>query len=248
MRFFRLNADRNGTDSIQAYIDAEKIIDLPCPTFDDFDKHRIALQKDIQPGDIVCLDTITTMLETTRDDRVLGNKIDEPLWEVSKVNKFFGDKEYLNTYKMAGGLTMRALHNLRARGAQIIVIAHETEVQDAMAGMKMAGPAMNPAMVDTLIGASSDVFRLVSLTAPITNAEGAVIYPVDTRILYLRRTDAFTAKFQVARERSAQIPRGIPDPTMGKLYDILGKRPAFVTIYGHPGSGKTSLTATATDI
>lgn len=247
MNIYRMNADENGTDSIQAYINDGRVTDLECPTFEAFDQHRVELQRKIVPGDIIILDTITRMLETTRTDRQLGNEIDAPLWEPVKVNKYFGDKEYLAVYNMAAQLTMRALHNLRARGAQIIVIAHESEVKDPMAGMKMAGPNVNPAMVDNLIGASSDVFRLVNLTTPLRNDTGEVVLPADTRVLYLRRTDDMTAKFQVARELSAGIPKAIVDPTMQKLYETLGKRPAFLTVYGHPGAGKSTFACTAAD-
>lgn len=247
-KFYRLDADLNGTDSIAPYITTGKVINLDCSTFEQFDKHRVELQKHITPGDIVCLDTMSTMLTTTRADRQVGNKIDEPLWEVNKINKYFGDKEYLAVYNMATQLTIRALKNLRARGAQIICLCHEDEVMDAMAGMKMAGPQVNPAMVGELIAASSDVFRLVNLIAPIMNTDGTTKVPAGERILYLRRTDAYTAKFHVARERSAEIPNGIVNPTLEKLWGVLGKHSSWLTIYGHPGAGKTSLAATATDV
>lgn len=251
--FYRLDADLNGTDSIAPYIKSAtnpngKITNLACSTFEEFDKHRVELQKSIVPGDIICLDTMSTMLTTTRADRQVGNKIDEPLWEPNKIKKYFGDKEYLAVYNMATQLTIRALKNLRARGAQIICLCHEDEVMDAMAGMKMAGPQVNPAMVGELVAASSDVFRLVNLTAPILNPDGSTKVPTGERILYLRRTDAYTAKFHVARERSEKIPSGIINPTIAKLCEVLGKQPSWLTIYGHPGAGKTSLAATATDV
>lgn len=247
--FYRMDADQNGTDSIEPYIASGRVINLDCPTFEHFDKHRVELQKKIQPGDIVCLDTLSTMLTTTRADRQLGNKIDEPLWEIGKVNKYFGDKEYLAVYNMATQLTIRALKNLRARGAQIIVLCHEDEMMDPMASMKMAGPQVNPAMVGELIAASSDVFRLVNLTEPRKDpATGAIVVPAETRVLYLRRTDSYTAKFHVARERSMEIPKAIIDPTLQELWTKLGKESSWLTIYGHPGSGKTTLAATATDV
>lgn len=237
----------NGTDSIQSYIDSGAVVNLECPTFTEFDKHRLSLQQTVKPGDFVCLDTVTKMLSTTRADRQVGSNPGEPLWDPAKVNKYFGDKEYLAVYNMATQLVMRALLNLRARGAKIIVLAHEDEVTDAMAGMKMAGPQVNPAMVGELIASSSDVFRLVALTNPVVNEAGKVVFPADTRVLYLRRSDSYTAKFHVARDRSDKIPKALPNPTLPALWDTLGKVSSFLTVYAHPGAGKTTLMATATD-
>ena len=246
-RFYRLDVDLNGTDSIQSYIDSGKVINLECPTFDDFDKHRMMLMPKIEPGDTVMLDTVSKMLSTIRTDRVVGTKINEPLNDPKIINRFFGDKEYLAIYNYAAQLTMRALNNFRARGARVIVLAHEDEVNDQITGMKSQGPMVNPAMVGELIASSSDVFRLVSLTEPVVDAEGKTVFARDTRVLYLRRSDSFQAKFHVERSRSESIPKALPDPTLPKLWTLLGKQSSWLTVYGHPGAGKTSLGCTATD-
>lgn len=246
-RVWRLDADMNGTKSIQPYIDAGTLINLECPTFSEFDAHRLALQKEVQRGDFVILDTVSTMLSTTRSDRQLGSNSAEPLWEPKKIDRYFGDKEYLAVYNMAGQLVLRGLKNLRARGANIIAICHEDDVKDAIAGMTMSGPKLNPAMVNELTAASSDVFRLVTLTNDRVDSNGTLLWPADTRVLYLRRSEDFTAKFHVPREFSAKIPRAIPNPTMPKLWKVLHGIPEFLTIYGFPGTGKTSLAATVLD-
>jgi hypothetical protein len=246
-KFYRLDADMNGTDSIQDYIDDGRIINLPCATFADFDRHRQDLMRTLEPGDNVMLDTASALLTTTRIDRMLGNRNEDALWDPSKINKFFGDKEYLAVYNMATSLVMRGINNFRARGAHVIVLTHEDEVRDAMAGLKMAGPQGNPAFVEALIASSSDVFRLVSLTDPVVDEKGNTIFARETRVLYLRRTESATAKFHVSRELSEKIPKALPDPTLPKLWKVLGKQSSVLTIYGHPGAGKTSLGATASD-
>jgi len=246
-KFYRLNADMNGTDSIQNYIDSGQIIDLVCDSAETLDKHRLFLQSTVEKGDFVMMDTISTMLDTIRESRALGTNPAEPLWDPKKIDKYFGDKEYLSSYKMAGGVAMRVLHNLAERGAHVICLAHESEVKDPMAQMKIIGPDVNPAMVDTLIGASSDVFRLQALTQPMYAADGTIAYDVDTRILWLRRQASFTAKFGVKREIADKLPKGLPNPTMIDLFRLLDKVPKFMTIYGHPGAGKTSLGASAAD-
>ncbi|MDE2097401.1 MAG: hypothetical protein KGL39_09170 [Patescibacteria group bacterium] len=242
---YRLDADTNGTLSIQQAIDQEQMVNLPCSTFEQLDRHRLWLQQNISPGDWVILDTLSTMLETTRADRVLGSNLDEPLWEASKVNKYFGDKEALSVYRMSTQLNLRALKNLRARGARILCLCHEADIKDPMAQMKLSGPEVNPAMVGDLIAASSCVFRLTMLTENRVNPQtGEVLVPEGTRVLYLRRTDSFTAKYQADPQYSDAVPRAIIAPTMQKIFDVLHSVPDWVTVYGFPGVGKTTLGGT----
>lgn len=251
MAVYRLDSDMNGVDSISDYVADGRIVNLECPSFDAFDDYCIELQNKLQPGDTIIVDTVSAILNTTRGDRQLGNTAGEKLWRPDKLQKFFGDKEYLAVFNMAGQFVMRRLRNLRSRGARIIALTHESEAKESTVGIsyKMAVPDVNPAMVGDLISASSDVFRLEALTEDVANNEGKIIFPEGTRVLRLRRKEGvFTAKFHVDRARSAGIPKSLPSPTIPKLWKTLGKQSTWLTIYGHPGAGKTSLAATAADV
>ncbi len=239
-KIYRLDCDSTGTDSIATYIEQGAIVNIPCPTFSAFDVAARGLQDTIEPGDTVIFDTLSSLLETTRGDMMLGDDPRASLWE--QHTKFFGDKQFMNTYRGAQNLTLRRIRNLVARGAHGIVVCHEAEGKDPMASMKMSIPMVNPAMVDDLIAACSDVFRLSLLTSDVYNGE-KVALPRGSHVLYLRRTDEYTAKFHVDPQRRDpdKIPSGIVAPTMAKLYDVLGKVPQCLCLYGNPGVGKTTL-------
>lgn len=245
---YLLDCDMNGLDSITAALATKKVVRIPCPTFQAFEAAVIELYKRVGPNDLVICDTITTLLNTTRGDAKLGVDPEKSLWDVGQAKYLGGDKNYLTVYEMAMQLTMRRLKNLRARECRILVTAHCEEVKDASdGGMKKLGPEVNPKMVGTLFGASSDLFRLEEITEPITDNNGEVRVKAGERILWLRRTESFMAKFHVDRARSELIPKGITDPTLPKLYEVLGKKPSWLTIYGFPGAGKTSFAVSEID-
>lgn len=238
---YLFDADLNGLDSIARVLQTNQVVRIPCPTFNAFENAVVALIPKVGPDDTVVIDTITSLLNTTRGDAKLGTDVSKSLYDIGKEKYLGGDKNFLTVYEFAAQITMRRLKNLRARDCRIIVTAHEAEVRDeAWGNMKRQGPEVNPAMVGTLMAASSDVFRLEQLTAPIPNGQGGIAVPAGQRILWLRRTDTFMAKFHVDREVADVLPGGIIDPTLPKLYEQLHKKPSWLTVYGFPGSGKTS--------
>jgi Holliday junction resolvasome RuvABC ATP-dependent DNA helicase subunit len=85
------------------------------------------------------------------------------------------------------------------------------------------------------------MFRLTILTEPITDREGKVRVPAGKRQLQLRITEDAVAKFQVRRELSDKIPTYIYEPTWAKLCKVLNKTPSWLTLFGLPGVGKTTL-------
>jgi hypothetical protein len=242
-KIYRLDADSTGTDSIQSYIDEGSIMNIPCPTFSAFDIACRSLQDEVRPGDGVIFDTISSLLDTTRGDMMLGDDPSASLWD--QHGKFFGDKQFMNTYRGAQNLTLRRIKNIVNRGAYGIVLAHEAEGKDPMATMKMSVPMVNPAMVDDLIATCSDVFRLHQLTRDLNDETGAVVLEAGHRILQLRRTDDYTAKFHVdPRKRDPdKIPSGIKDPDFAKMVEVLGKIPRCLCVYAWPGVGKTTFGA-----
>lgn len=236
------DADLNGTDSINRVLESREINYIPCPTFNIFEQKVVELLPKIGPQDLVIIDTLTSLLNTTRGDAKLGTDITKSLFDVGSQKYLSGDKNFLTVYEFAAQITMRRLKNLRARQCRLIVNCHEAEVRDESWGnMKRQGPEVNPALVGVLMAASSDVFRLEHLTSPIVNpATGEVAVPIGQRVLWLRRTETFMAKFHVERSIAEHLQDGVVDPTLPKLYGILDKRPSWLTVYGHPSAGKTT--------
>jgi hypothetical protein len=236
------NADGTGNDGIRHLIEEGKITEYICRSFDDFDRQAHSLMTKIGPDDYVILDTIGGLLETTRGDIKLGGP-DDLLWE--RLGSLMAGEVFGATYDASRILIMRRLTNLRNRRARIITVAHERDQRDegglGSKSSKQRAPAVSPRLYSDLLGRSSDMFRLTILTEPITDREGKVRVPAGKRQLQLRITEDAVAKFQVRRELSDKIPPYIYEPTWEKLTKTLGKIPSWLTIYGPPGAGKTSL-------
>jgi hypothetical protein len=210
-----------------------------CSSFDEFDRKAHALLTKVTPDDFVISDTIGTLIDTTRGDIKMGCN-EELLWD--KLAAVQAGEVFGASYKQAGLLIMRRLINLRNRKAKIITIAHERD-QKGLDGSKdlQRAPQVSPSFYGDLMGRSSDMFRLSILTEAVTDNKGNIKVPVGTRALQLRTSDEAAAKYQVRRDLSDKIPRFIYNPTWEKLTKVLGKVPSWLTLYGPPGAGKTTL-------
>ncbi len=246
MSVYLFNCDTTGNDGIRHLIDAGKITEYVCDTFDYFDRTAHGLMTKIVPGDFVICDTVGGLLETTRGDIKLG-KPENLYWE--RLDSLMAGEVFGATYDASRILIMRRLANLKNRGARIVTVAHERDQRDegglGSKSSKQRGPAVSPRLYSDLLGRSSDVFRLTILIEPITDSQGKVRVPAGKRQLQLRINEEAIAKFQVVRDLSDKIPPYIYEPTWAKLTKTLGKIPSWLTIYGLPGSGKTTL---ATDM
>jgi hypothetical protein len=244
MSVYLFNADGTGNDGIRHLIDAKKIKEYICTTFDSFDRQAHALLDVVGPEDYVILDTIGALLETTRGDIKLG-KPTEFYWD--RLDSLMAGEVFGATYDASRILIMRRLVNLRNRGARIITVAHERDQRDegglGSKTSKQRAPAVSPRLYSDLLGRSSDMFRLTILTEALTRKDGTVIVPAGKRQLQLRTSEDAVAKYQVRRDLSDKIPPFIYEPTWEKLTKVLGKTPSWLTIYGPPGSGKTTLAA-----
>ena len=232
-----------GTESVQNLINAGLVKHTPVPTFPAFDKAVVDLLPKVSEEDVVIIDTLSTLGNTTRGDFRLGTEESEDLW--SKRNLYFGgDKNFLTQYEAAEKMIMRRIKNLRARGARIVTIVHEDEQVDQITMSKKRAPQLNQAFYGSLMAHSTDVFRLSMFTEDVVGPQGDVRYAAGTRVLYLKAAeglDGHVAKYHVPREVADTLPKGITDPTMPKLFETLGKKPGWLVIYGPPGVGKTTL-------
>ena len=236
-----VDADQNGLDSVQDVIakNHDKVTIINAGVFEEADRRLAQLVEKTGPNDLFVFDTIDALANTLRGDAKLGNDQTEELW-VKRNLWLQGDKNYQTVYDMAEKFILRRIKNLRNRGARIICLAHEAEKVDEQDMLKKRGPDLNDKFYGKLMSASSDVFRLSVQLTNVVNAAGEVIVPADTRILELRRTPEVIAKYHVGMDKSPQIKAKMMNPTLPKLYEHLGKKPSFLTIYGAPGAGKTS--------
>lgn len=239
---YLLDSDLKGTTSISKYIESGAVRHLVCGTYMQYQAHTKDLLSIVTPNDLVILDTMSNMLDTARGDQRYGDDPNDDLWAKRNV-----DDPYGRSYDVASKFVMRRLKNLSARGARIMTICHESEVQDdtVVPARKVRGPDVNQKFVNTLVGSSSDVYRLEQLLDDMTkfNEDGTTttIAKADDRILYLKRDPTFIAKNSCDIERSPKIMRGLLNPTLPKLYEHLGVRPPWITLFGPAGVGKTTL-------
>lgn len=239
---YLFSTDGTGNDGIRHLIDNKRITEFVCDTFDSFDRTAHGLLTKVTANDTVILDTVGSLLEITRGDIKLG-KPEELYWE--KLDSLMAGEVYGATYDAARILIMRRLANLRKRNARIVTVCHERDQRDegglGSKSSKQRAPAVSPRLYSDLLGRSSDIVRLSILTEPITNREGRIVVPAGKRQLQLRVSDEAIAKYQVRRDLSDKIPSCIFEPTWPKLVSTLGKEPSWLTIYGLPGVGKTTL-------
>jgi hypothetical protein len=238
---YLLDADLGGSESVQDLIETERIVEIPLPSFVAFEKAAVQLCRTVTKDDVVVVDTLSALANTTRGDLRLGPEEPEDLW--SKRSLFFGaDKNYLTQYEATEKMIMRHLKNLKTR-CHIITIVHEDEQVDPISMTKKRAPQLNQAFFGSLMASASDVFRLSMLFEDVKNSQGNVVHKAGTRVLYLQSAegpDGHIAKHRTSREVAETIPKGIVDPTMPKLMKTLQKNPRWLVIYGPPGIGKTT--------
>ena len=244
MSTYLLDADMGGVDSVQDLIDAGTVKHIPVPSFPEYEAAVASLLPQVGPNDLVILDTISQLANSVRGDLKLGTDTNATLWD--KRNVYFGDKNYLTVFEAASQLIMRRLKNLRARGARIITVCHEDDQRDDISMTKKRAPALNTAFYKALMASSSDVFPLSVQLEDKMNEAGDITIPRGTRILNLRMSEDYVTKHHTPMAVSLKMPVGIKDPTLPKLYAVLGKKPSWLVLYGPPGAGKTTLACSDT--
>lgn len=237
------SCDSNGTDSIRDVLEHKDLKRISVTHYEEFDRHVTSIVSKLTPKDTVIVDTLNMLAATTRTDFKLGTDPTEQLW--GKRDRIIADKNYLTVYTGAAQLILRHLKNCSrgGEGARIIVTCHESERIDetTVPPTKKRSPDLNAELLGSLIGSSSDVFRLTRLDEPITNDRGEIVLAAGTRLLQLQATEEYLAKVQVPLSKVKDIKRALANPTLPMLYEHLGKVPTWLTVYSPPGVGKSTL-------
>lgn len=235
-----MDADLKGTEAVQHLIVAGLVTSHKIETFNDFDQLAMKLLPKVGPEDLVIVDPVSSLANSTRGDLKLDIDSTKSVWEMRQ--KWLGDKVGQLNYEAAQQMIMRRLRNLASRDCRLILTFHEREQRDEVTLQKTRGPSLNPAFFEVVNGFATDMFGLgEQLEDEIDEDTGAVKIKAGTRVLYLKRTEERMAKTRVPRPIAEKLPRGIKDPTLAKLYRVLGKKPSILALYGPPGVGKTTL-------
>lgn len=250
MTTYFLEADQNGTDSVQHHIDAGRVQVRFCPSHEKFEKALIEIQRIAEAGDTIVVDTVNSAVDSHRLDAKFGT---DPFASLLDRKHLYlsGDKNYATVYNWTTDSMIRRLKNVVACGIHLVTVSHESAAVNALTGIKERAPQMNPALLDIFKRAPSDIVRLTVLTQPIMHADGQTVrFPIGTRMLQLRQTDEAIAKYKVIPERTDKIPTLLPIPLVGgmhRLISVLGKRPTWLHCYGEPGVGKTTFALSGVD-
>jgi len=238
-----LDCDLSGADSVQHLIDAGKVKRITIPSWTRFINTMNELLTVVTPNDLVIIDTVTKVAETLRENVLRGESPDSSLSAVHEVMK--GERYGQNSYLIAQQWFMRMVQNLYrgGEGCRIITTAHEDlkAIDPYNQTVTKKGPLLNDKFAASLIASSTDVFRLYWTPVPILNEKGEVQFKEYTRFLQLKDSDDAIAKHHVSPKVSVGLPKAMSEPTLPKLYKRLGKKPSWLTIYGPPGIGKTTL-------
>jgi hypothetical protein len=254
-----LNADRGSYGSVKPLVDAGRVRHIPVATYTDFEKAvnelRDAVEwedgvnaagekiKVVKPhDDLVILDSVSRMADSTRGDFKLGP--DESVFWNKRDIYYKGDTYNFGAYEAASQFIMRHLRNLNVRGYRIIAVCHEDEQKEDGEGIKKRAPALNPALWQSLRASSTDIFRLTAVTEDQFDGEGNLFAKTGTRLLQTTNDDFAICKYTALPDLEGNfkdIPKFLPNPTMRKISRMLGAPPDFLTLYGNPGAGKTTL-------
>ena len=241
---YHLMADTTGVDSIQDIIDSGDITVVPIPNVEAYETICEELLKKVGPNDSVGLDTVSQMGAKVRGDIKVGPSATN-LYEQRK--KFMGDTDNWGTYTAAANIILRPLMNLHSRGAHIYTTVHEEERQDMFDMRTKRNIGLNTEFRNMLNACSSDIFRITELGEDRTGPDGRVLIPRGTRLLQIQRSEEIMAKLQVPIPKSKALRdagvEAIVIPEEGgwaKMVRVIGKVPRWLTLYGLPGSGKTS--------
>lgn len=237
MATYLLDCDLTGGGSVQHLIDAGNVKIFPIRSEESYITVCDLLLQSATPNDLIVVDTVSILAENIRDEIV------------TKCGKFERadtledqHKRTMTAYGDAQRTIMRRLRNLRNSGLRLVTTFHERDQKDLNdVTIKKRGPAVNEAFFTSIAGSSTDVFRMTRVTEPILDAEGKVRFPEGTRFLQLKDSSESVAKYQVPISKADSIPKLLSNPTLPKLYGILGKRPLWLSIYGPMGVGKTTL-------
>lgn len=268
---YRVNTDLNGNEAIQHLIDAKLVTDIECRTYREYDKAVQALASKVQPDDTVIVDTINRAAEQFLYTQFVGNRL-KPGQSPSDLTEVTNPSNTLTIY---GQIPFYVIEQLRGLPCQLIMLSQEADkFFNAETGrlVKWDKESATGALPDTLppeglvqgaaarlsaaalriVGdMTSDIFgihRLMADTPGIGDDGKEYRFKRGTRVLNVSDTVAILAKVHVSVEKYRQLRDNLYNPTLPKLYKMLGVKPKVLLIYGPNGTGKTTFACSTVEL
>ena len=262
---YRIDTDCNGTETIQHLIDDGLVENIECRDYKTYDKTVQRLASSVKPDDLVIVDTINRAAEQFLFWQFVSLRL-KPGQSPSDLPEVTNPSNTLSVY---GQIPYYVIETLRGIPCQLIILSQESDkffnaetgrltkwtkesavaaLPDAMPpeGLVLGSAArLSASALQALGDLTSDTFalhRLMQDTPGVTAKDGTpCIYRRGTRVLNVSDTVAILAKVHVKVEQYRLLRDNLYDPTLPKLYKMLGLKPRVILFYGPNGTGKTTL-------
>ena len=268
---YRINTDMNGNEAIQHLIDAKLVTDIECRTYKEYDKAVQALASKVKPDDCVIIDTINRAAEMFLYWQFIGIRLAAGQ-SPSDLPKVANPSETLSIY---GQIPFYVIEQLRGLPCQLVILSQEGdkffnettgrltkwnkesakgELPDTIPpeGLVLGTAArLSAAALQALGDMTSDIFgihRLMSDTPGVAEDGKTYNFKKGTRVLNVSDTVAILAKVHVSVEKYRQLRDNLYNPTLPKLYNMLGVKPKVLLIYGPNGTGKTTFACSTVEL
>jgi len=224
-------------------------------TYQEYEACCDTLAEQVTPNDFVVVDTLSQLVEATleylRERAMAANGIvraSDAIELFEKVSAFGRD------YKDSKGLIMQKIKNLSARGARILLNVHQKSAyMDSdraaivstfkgipMDAVKMITPSLNNQLFEIVNARATDIYRLSRYNEDVIDEAGNMTIPYGTRLLHLSENPNDVIKSSAPPDKIASLRAGMLNPTLPKLYALIGGKPEMMVVYSPPGVGKTT--------
>jgi hypothetical protein len=235
-----------GSDSVADRIADGRVVRYPTDTFEAFEKTYWALQYGQIKGDLVVVDTVSSIvnrfvLDTTLDPKDLKPNEGKTIWSLR--DKMRQNQDIWNRVNYGMTYVLTGLRNLPI---PTIFLIHERErddptlMEEGDAG-KRNMPALPPKILLNVMAGSDVVLRMYR--TPKMQFIDGVTYPANMRMLQIENTADAVTGVRVTPEQDAKLPKfiALPDKACGLalLAQAMGGLPRKMTVYSFPKVGKT---------
>jgi hypothetical protein len=236
----------SGADSVANLIASERVVRYDCSSFEAFEKAYWALVYGQIKGDLVVVDTVSSIvnrfvLDMTLDPKDLNPQLGKTIWNLR--DKMRQNQDIWN--RVNYGMTY-VLSGLRNLPMPTIFLIHERErddptlMEEGDAG-KRNMPALPPKILLNVMAGSDVVLRMFRTPRPA--AMNGSVYPANTRFIQIENTADAVTGVRLTPEQDAKLPKSIavPDGACGLalLAQAMGGLPRKMTVYSFPKVGKT---------
>jgi hypothetical protein len=239
-----------GATSVRHLINAGHVIVEDAPTLDAVEKVYWKLHRGQIECDVVVIDTVTALATTTRHDFVrIESKVASTVTDGAISRIWATQVDGRRMWQRASDPLIMLLRQFRSLssgpdGKLTIFCCHERTREDESDRAMKGGPAVNPMLLADVIPFSDDVFRLRALVRP--TAVLGKQHPKGTRLLFMATSEDLMTKIRIGQW--IKYDDELAEPDLFRLEQVMQEFfPRRLTIFGNPGSGKTTLACSFSD-